>query len=40
MMTLFSTLLSFLMGGLPKLMDFFQDRADKSHELALAQMQT
>jgi hypothetical protein len=28
------------MGGLPKLMDFFQDRADKSHELALAQMQT
>ena len=39
-MTLFSTLLSFLMGGLPKLMDFFQDRADKSHELALAQMQT
>ncbi len=40
MMTLFSTLLSFLMGGLPKLFDFFQDRADKSHELALAQMQT
>ena len=40
MMTLFSTLLSFLMGGLPKLFDFFQDRADKSHELALAAMQT
>lgn len=40
MLTLFSTLLSFLMGGLPKLLDFFQDRADKSHELALAQMQT
>ena len=39
-MTLFSTLLSFLMGGLPKLMDFFQDRADKSHELELARMQT
>tara|TARA_R110000868_G_scaffold114309_1_gene306285 strand:+ start:437 stop:916 length:480 start_codon:yes stop_codon:yes gene_type:complete len=28
------------MGGLPKLLDFFQDRADKKHELALAQMQT
>jgi hypothetical protein len=27
------------MGGLPKLMDFFQDRNDKSHELALAQLQ-
>jgi hypothetical protein len=40
MLTLFSTFLSFLMGGLPKLLDFFQDRADKSHELKLAQMQT
>ena len=39
-MTLFSTLLSFLMGGLPKLFDFFQDRADKQHEIALAAMQT
>jgi hypothetical protein len=28
------------MGGLPKLLDFFQDRNDKRHELALAQMQT
>jgi hypothetical protein len=27
------------MGGLPKLLDFFQDRSDKKHELALAQMQ-
>jgi hypothetical protein len=27
------------MGGLPRLLDFFQDRADKLHELALAQMQ-
>jgi hypothetical protein len=27
------------MGGLPKLLDFFQDRGDKKHELALAQMQ-
>ena len=39
MLTLLSTLISFLMGGLPKLLDFFQDRADKIHELALAQMQ-
>ena len=40
MMTLLSTLISFLMGGLPRLFDFFQDRSDKKHELALAQMQT
>ena len=39
MLTLLSTLISVLMGGLPKLLDFFQDRADKLHELALAQMQ-
>ena len=40
MLTIFSTLVSFLMGGLPKILDFFQDRQDKSHELKLAQMQT
>jgi len=40
MLTLISTALSFLMGGLPKLMDFFQDRSDKAHELQMAQMQT
>jgi hypothetical protein len=28
------------MGGLPKVLDFFQDRADKKHELELARMQT
>jgi hypothetical protein len=39
MLTLLSTLLSFLMGGLPKLLDFFQNRADHAHELAMAQMQ-
>ena len=39
MLTLLSTVISFLMGGLPKLMEFFQDRSDKKHELALAQMQ-
>ena len=39
MLTLISTALSFLMGGLPKLLDFFQDKSDKKHELALAAMQ-
>jgi hypothetical protein len=27
------------MGGIPKLLEFFQDRADKKHELELAQLQ-
>jgi hypothetical protein len=40
MMTLLSTVISFLMGGLPKILDFFQDKSDKGHELALARMQT
>jgi hypothetical protein len=40
MLTLLSTFVSFLMGGLPKILDFFQDKSDKKHELALAQMQT
>lgn len=40
MITLFSTLISFLAGGLPKLLDFFQDKSDKKQELALAQLQT
>lgn len=39
MLTLFSTLISFLMGGVPKLLEFFQDRADKAHEIALANLQ-
>ena len=39
MLTLISTALSFLMGGLPKILDFFQDRSDKRHELELAQLQ-
>jgi len=40
MFTLLTTLISFLAGGLPKLMDYFQDKSDKAHELQLAQMQT
>jgi len=39
MLTVFSTFVSFLMGGLPKVLDFFQDKSDKKHELELAQMQ-
>ena len=39
MLTLLSTFMSFLSGGLPKLLDFFQDRQDKKHELQMAQLQ-
>jgi hypothetical protein len=39
MLTLISTALSFLMGGLPKLLDFFQDKGDKKHEMMMAQLQ-
>ncbi len=39
MLTLFSTIISFLTGGLPKLLDFFQDRSDKKHELAMTEIQ-
>lgn len=40
MITLLTTLVSFLAGGLPKILEFFQDRSDKKHELDLAKMQT
>jgi hypothetical protein len=39
MMTLISTLTSFLAGGLPKLLSIFQDRQDKKHELAMMNAQ-
>jgi hypothetical protein len=39
MLTLLTTVISFLSGGLPNLLSFFQDRSDKKHELALAQVQ-
>lgn len=39
MLSLISSSLSFLMGGLPSILGFFQDRADKQHEIKLAQMQ-
>jgi len=40
MFSLISTLGGILVSGLPRLLDFFQDKADKSHELELAKMQT
>lgn len=40
MITLLTTLISFLAGGLPKFLEFFQDRQDKAHELNLAKMAT
>ena len=39
MLTLLSTLISFLMSGLPKFMDMLQDGRDKKHELELARLQ-
>lgn len=35
MLSLISSLLGFASGGLPKVLDYFQDRGDKKHELAL-----
>ena len=39
MMTMISTFLSFLVGGLPKIIQVFQDRQDKKHEIAILQLQ-
>jgi hypothetical protein len=40
MLSLISTLGGLLISGLPKLLEYFQDKSDKQHELKLAQMQT
>ena len=40
MFSLISTLGGLLISGLPKLLEFFQDKSDKKHELELAKMQT
>lgn len=40
MLSLFSTLGGLLISGLPKLLDFFQNKDDQKHELALARVQT
>jgi predicted PurR-regulated permease PerM len=39
MLSLFSTLGGLLISGLPKLLEYFQNKADQQHELALARMQ-
>ena len=38
-MTLLTTLMSFLAGGLPKLLAFFQNTANNAHELEMAKLQ-
>jgi hypothetical protein len=40
MLSLLSTLGGLLISGLPKVLDFFQDKADKKHEMELAKIQT
>ena len=40
MLTLISSLLSFLSGGLPYILGFFQDKSDKKHEMEMARLQT
>jgi hypothetical protein len=39
MLSLFSTLGGLLLSGLPKLLEFFQNKADQAHELRLASLQ-
>lgn len=40
MLSLISSAVGFLASGLPQILNFFQDRADKAQELKLVQMQT
>lgn len=40
MLSLISTLAGILTSGLPSLLGFFQDKADKKHEMELARIQT
>jgi hypothetical protein len=40
MLSLLSTLGGLLISGLPKVLDFFQDKSDKKHEMELARVQT
>ena len=40
MLSLLSTLGGLLFSGLPKLLDYFQNKADQAHELELARMQS
>ena len=40
MLSLISSAIGFFASGLPKILEYFQDKADKEHELKLASMQT
>jgi hypothetical protein len=40
MLSLISTLGGLLLSGLPKMLDYFQNKADQAHELKLAEKQT
>lgn len=40
MLSLLSTLGGLLISGLPKVLEYFQDKSDKKHELELSRMQT
>ena len=40
MLSLLSTLGGLLISGLPKLLEFFQNKSDQKHEIALARLQT
>jgi hypothetical protein len=40
MLSLFSTLGGLLISGLPRLLEYFQNKQDQAHELRLAQVQT
>jgi hypothetical protein len=39
MFTLLTTVISFLAGNTPKFLEFFQQKSDQKHEIALAQLQ-
>jgi hypothetical protein len=39
MFTLLTTIVSFISGGLPKILEYFQNKSDNKHELQMAQLQ-
>jgi hypothetical protein len=39
MFTLLTTIVSFISGGLPKILEYFQNKSDNKHELEMAQLQ-
>lgn len=40
MWTLATTIISFLTGGIPKILDYFQSKKDQAHELEMMKLQT